>query len=469
MISFFDVETPFPVYCNDCWWSDKWDPASYGQEFDFSRPFFDQFQELLQAVPKAGVLQINNENSEYNSLLAYSKNTYMSPGSYYAEDCLYVRKSQYSKDCLNANFLDHCELTAFSTNCRNCYRAHHLINCRGCSESAYLENCVNCQDCFMGCNLTGKRFYFKNRQLSEEDYRRTVESYKSKSLKEVWAEFEQFKNGEPKRYQNQLNCENSSGDYLYNSRNASDCYDCFDIEDSKYLVECVTVKNSMDLSMHDKDIEFCYELCTGGESNYNLKFGLCACASPNSSYLYSCFYLNDSFGCDGIHARQKNFILNKKYSEKEYESLVSRVIEHMKKTGEYGEFFPIRISPFPYNETVAQDYFPLSKEEALRKGYSWKDSKDDLSKDEGANIMACEECGTAYRVLTQEKNLSEKIGVSISEKCVNCRFLELFSWKNPRHLWERSCAKCSIQIQTTTSPDFPGKVYCEACYLATVY
>ncbi|KKU79382.1 MAG: hypothetical protein UY05_C0032G0008 [Candidatus Peregrinibacteria bacterium GW2011_GWA2_47_7] len=431
MVSFFDEGTPFPVYCNDCWWSDKWDPASYGREFDFSRPFFDQFQELLLAVPKAGVFQINNENSEYNSLLAYSKNTYMSPGSYYVEDCLYVRKSQYSKDCLNANFLG--------------------------------------QDCFMCCNLTGKRFYFKNMELNEEDYRRTVESYGSKNLKGVWAEFEQFKNGEPKRYQNQLNCENSSGDYLYNSRNASDCYDCFDIEDSKYLVECVTVKNSMDISMHDKDIEFCYELCTGGESNYNLKFGLCACASPNSSYLYSCFYLNDSFGCDGIHARQKNFILNKKYSEKEYENLISRMIEHMEKTGEYGEFFPIRISPFPYNETVAQDYFPLSKEEALRKGYSWKDSKDDLSKDEGANIMACEEGGTAYRVLTQEKNLSEKIGVSISEKCPDCRFLELFSWKNPRHLWERSCAKCSIQIQTTTSPDFPGKVYCEACYLATVY
>ena len=45
----------------------------------------------------------------------------------------------------------------------------------------------------------------------------------------------------------------------------------------------------------------------------------------------------------------------------------------MKKTGEWGEFFPISLSPFAYNETVAQEYFPLTKEEAIKKGYKWKD------------------------------------------------------------------------------------------------
>jgi hypothetical protein len=29
---------------------------------------------------------------------------------------------------------------------------------------------------------------------------------------------------------------------------------------------------------------------------------------------------------------------------------------------ERGEFFPVSISPFPYNDTVAHEYFPLSKE-----------------------------------------------------------------------------------------------------------
>jgi len=37
----------------------------------------------------------------------------------------------------------------------------------------------------------------------------------------------------------------------------------------------------------------------------------------------------------------------------------------MMKTGEWGEFFPASLSPFGYNETVAQEYFPLSREEVL--------------------------------------------------------------------------------------------------------
>jgi len=43
----------------------------------------------------------------------------------------------------------------------------------------------------------------------------------------------------------------------------------------------------------------------------------------------------------------------------------------MKETGEWGEFFPIALSPLTYNESVAQDVFPLSREEALQRGYHW--------------------------------------------------------------------------------------------------
>ena len=35
----------------------------------------------------------------------------------------------------------------------------------------------------------------------------------------------------------------------------------------------------------------------------------------------------------------------------------------MKSTGEWGEFFPHEMSPFGYNETVAQEYFPMTEDE----------------------------------------------------------------------------------------------------------
>ena len=42
----------------------------------------------------------------------------------------------------------------------------------------------------------------------------------------------------------------------------------------------------------------------------------------------------------------------------------------------YGEFFPSELSPFCYNETIAQEYFPLTKEEATEQGYKWKEKEE---------------------------------------------------------------------------------------------
>ena len=59
---------------------------------------------------------------------------------------------------------------------------------------------------------------------------------------------------------------------------------------------------------------------------------------------------------------EKNCILNKEYSQHEWEKNVVKIIDHMRSTEEWGEFFPHKISPFGYNETVAQEYFPMTEE-----------------------------------------------------------------------------------------------------------
>ena len=58
------------------------------------------------------------------------------------------------------------------------------------------------------------------------------------------------------------------------------------------------------------------------------------------------------------------------------------------KTGkiyEYGDYFPADLSPFGYNETVAQELFPLTKKEAEAKGYLWREK---ISKDYTSDINA---------------------------------------------------------------------------------
>jgi hypothetical protein len=67
IISIYSPEKPFKVYHQDEWWSDKWDPLSYGTDFDFGRPFFEQFGELMREVPVMSVIVMNNSNADYGN------------------------------------------------------------------------------------------------------------------------------------------------------------------------------------------------------------------------------------------------------------------------------------------------------------------------------------------------------------------------------------------------------------------
>jgi hypothetical protein len=488
MISAFAPDSPYTVYCNDCFWSDKWNPMKYGRDYDFDRTFFEQFEELFLQVPKASVLQLNNENCKYNHLLAFSKNTYMSPGSFSMENCIYVRKGQYCRDCVNSNSLNKCELVSDSSNCDGCYSSHYLRNCRNCSFSQFLQDCSSLTNCFLCCGLQNKKYCIKNKQYSEEEYKQKVAEYLKKSQSELIDELQEFNSNIPRKAFIQLNCDNSSGDYLYNCSNADHCFDCFNVEDGKYLIECEGVKDCMDMVLHDKDIELCYQMTSGGEKNYQTAFCFCTIASPHSKYLYSCFYLRNGFGCEGIHSQSQYCILNKQYTQEEYEKLMPRIIEHMKETGEWGEFFPVALSPFAYNETVAQEYFPMTKKEVLAKGWKWRDQIDEapdvektipaeklpaLIKDIPDDILnwaiECEETKKPFKILKQELAFYRKMNLPIPHFHPDERHKRRMASRNPRKLWKRECGKCGLEIETTYAPEKPEKVYCEKCYLKEVY
>ncbi len=80
IISMYSPDSSITIYCNKCWWSDEWDPKSYGKDIDFSRPFFEQFQELRKMVPALALVNDNNVSSvncEYTQNFVLSKNCYM--------------------------------------------------------------------------------------------------------------------------------------------------------------------------------------------------------------------------------------------------------------------------------------------------------------------------------------------------------------------------------------------------------
>ena len=81
IITIYSPDKNYTIYCRDCWWSDKWDTINYGRDFDFSRPFFEQYENLLQTVTKAAIISYNCENCDYTNYQNDSRNCYLTFGS----------------------------------------------------------------------------------------------------------------------------------------------------------------------------------------------------------------------------------------------------------------------------------------------------------------------------------------------------------------------------------------------------
>lgn len=160
----------------------------------------------------------------------------------------------------------------------------------------------------------------------------------------------------------------------------------------------------------------------------------------------------------------------------------------------YGEFFPSELSPFCYNETIAQEYFPLTKEQALEQGYKWKDKEernysidiknedipDDINNvndDIISKVIECQhkdcnhQCTEAFKIIPEELQFYKRMNLPIPHLCPNCRHYERLSQRNPLKLWHRRCMKegCNNEFETSYAPERPEIVYCEKCYQKEVY
>ena len=487
IISIYSSEKPLKVYAQEEWWSDKWDALDYGRSFDFSRSFFEQFNELLIAVPRVALWNTRPENAEYNHCCFGNKNCYMNFNTDYCEDSYYNYMSYRSKDIVDCIALSDSELCYECTDSERMYFCRFCRNCKACRNCDFCFDCINCEYCFGCVNLRNKKYCLFNEQLTKEEWQKRVRNLisdysKTESVKQ---KFNAFLKKFPHRYGVINNSENCTGNYIMNCKNASYCFDVFEIEDSKYVT--YMLKNSKNLVDAYAGLEFqnSYEIMSG-EKIQNSQFILWVNNGPHfSSYCVQCVNnCKNLFGCVGL--KHKEYcILNKQYSKEEYEELVPKIIEHMQKTGEWGEFFPIELSPFGYNETVAQEYFPLSKKEAIENGWKWKDEEkragyqgsevkipeniQEVSDDICKQILTCKVTGKNYKIIPQELEFYRKMQLPIPRKCPNQRYKERLSLRNPRKLWVRSCMKCQKEIQTSYAPDRPETVYCEECYLKEIY
>jgi hypothetical protein len=475
-IAIYDENAPFPVYCRECWRGDTWEAKTFGQEFDFSRPFFEQFSELLQKVPKLAVINDYSENSEFTHLAAHNRNCFLVTGSARCEDTLFVYRSFDVKDSIDCAFLLKGELCYQCLECEHLYECAYCVRCKNSRNLYVCYDCQNCKNCFGCTNLRNKEFYWGNKPLDPDEFFERL-----KKVQCSWKEFSALKKSGISRATKCIQCENCAGDNIEKSKNCSPCFDLSECEECRYCTAGTMNEHCFDVDFFDRS-----KWCWNGSSHELVNNCICCATvwySNDIFYSENCSSSHDLFGCIGmIHAEY--CILNKQYSKTEYFQLRDKIIEHMKKTDEWGKSFPIEMSPFAYNETAAQAYHPLSEKEAIARGYRWKKMKkkdckpvtitaipsdiQDVHNSITKEILACKTCKKNYQIQNQELKFYKKMNLPIPLHCVDCRHRERMTLRNSRTLYTRTCDKCSIEIQTTFAPDRPEKVYCEKCYLSSV-
>lgn len=487
IVSVHGPEAPYPVYCLSCWWGDGWDPCTYGRNVDLTRPFIAQFGELLTVVPQIAMMNddgVGSENCAYCQDFAFGKNCYLMTGAWEMQDCYYC-----DYNCLQSRLLCDCISTHTSEIAYGCmasqrvYRSAFLRHCESCNDCMFGVELKGCKHCIACINLRQKEFCIFNEQYTKEEYekkRAALALHTRSGITALQERFDRWILPFPRKAAHLVNCENCTGDELFNCKNTFG-FQYAGAEYCKYIIHGDRPKNCYDVSQTGK-CEWCYEGCTPDHS-YMTHFTTWCWKDRNVLYSDNCHSCAHLFGCIGLKHRQY-CILNKQYSKEDYETLAARIADRMIADKEWGEFFPMQLSPYCYNETHAHESVPLTKAEAEQRGLKWRDDNPKSPKPATCSVpdairdvpdtivhelLACDRCRKNFKILQQELALYRTMELPVPATCYECRYAERLRFRNPRRLWNRTCAKCKQPIATSYSPERPEKVVCEQCYWKEVY
>ncbi|MDE2030746.1 MAG: hypothetical protein KGI58_00600 [Patescibacteria group bacterium] len=517
IFSLYPPEANRKVVTQEEWHSDTWSAFDYGKDIDWSRPFMTQVLELEKEVPIYNLNVQRMFNSPYSGNATGLKNCYLLFGSNDSENCLYGNEVDASRDCVDNSHINKSERCYDCFWIQNCYQCYGSIMSVDCSNVWFSRDCLSCHDCIGCTNLRKSSYCIFNKQYTKEEYTKLISDMNLNSIldyKNMYEKSIKFWKTQINKYHQGLRNLDSTGSYVTDSKNVKYGYAIRGSENLKYcqLMLVPDNKDCYDCCIWGQHTELSYETSICGENSYNLKF--CFNSWPScrdSEYCMNNFSSGNCFGCVGLKSAQY-CILNKQYSKEEYTSLVSKIKKHMDEVPyidsqgliyKYGEFFPIEFSPFGYNNSLAIQQFSMNKEEAIKHGYPWiekekneydislkySDLPQSISEVDNSilkEIIECEKCHKAYRIMPDELTFLKKENIPLPTKCVECRYQERIFHRLSFRLYNSSCMcngvndktnqysntrmhthgsnACQEIFMTGYNPKGDDIVYCEKCY-----
>lgn len=483
LITILPENTRYPVYTSKEWWSDDWDAMDYGQDYDPSKPFFEQMKELQEKVPRPHQQGKQNIGCDWCDDAWESKNCYLSRSVFRTENLIYGYRAVDTKDSVDISHvytLDQCY------DCGYCFSSYNLLfskNCRDCMDSSFLFDCRNCFNCFMSWNLRGKSYCIENVQYTKEEYIEKMKSINFGSYREL----QKLKNRYEEILKNNVVHKNTFNIKTYNSvgsymTNCNQCTNVFFWEDSENCVNCLRGLKSKDCI----DLTGCWHIEVSGNNigctnAYDLKYSIWCDGARYSEYCDQCLEIDNCFGCVGVR-KKKYCILNKQYTKEEYEKLKEKIISDMKNSGEYGQFPSYSLGLCPYNLSTGLIYFPeVTKEFIEKKGGYWEDmsdqkveglktedlpdSIDDVDPSISKQALICPVTGWRYNISSEEFAFLKNKKIAIPRVHFDVRTKERMVSLSQTMAEEYICMYCKNNTTAYYPKSWGYKnIACESCY-----
>ncbi len=482
LITVLPEKNRYPIYTSTEWYSDKWDAMDYGQDYDENKSFFEQLQELQEKVPHPHQNGIKNTNCEWCDDVWNSKNCYLARSMEECEDLYYCYRDLKVKNSIEAVISFTSEKCYEIGDCHHSYKLFYSKHSRDCVDSYFLYDCRNCQNCFMCWNLRGKSYCIENVQYEREEYLEKLKSFKLGSYESIQNHKKHFEEIVKKEVIHRPNFNfriyDSTGDYLLDCKN---CHSCYTINESEDCFNCIRgIKEKSNI-----DTNGCWYMelsgnCAACVNAFSLKYSVWS-SSRYSEYIDLCIECEYCFGCVGLK-KKKYCILNKQYTKESFDKLKTKIIEDMRKRGEYGKFLPYSMSAGPFNFSTSFTYFPRTrKEDILKLGGYWEDIVEenlegmqtselpddikDVSDTIITQALICPETGWRFNIAKNELIFYKENNIPLPRLHFDVRIKNSLKDLTVLQAYAYKCIYCKKEIEAYYLPEWGyQKIACEECY-----
>ena len=460
---------------------------------DDGRGVFEIMEELVHEIPITGQRNLVPPVNSISTISAGDENSYFMNASR-------AKNTLFGMNALNVENSAEIYQSFGVNNSYNVVHSDRIFNCRwvqesrDCMNSMFLFDCRNCEDCFMATNKRNAKFVFKNKQLSESEYRvqmeRTALTCRS-SFEPLRDEFLQMVERDaiwPENFNEKA--DGCTGEYLTDCTDCKECYfhhNCrnqfqssFSFDESEGNMSCTGWFGATNS----------YYSTTGSRSS-NVKYCYTQIQCQNMEYSYHCYNCEDCFGCVGLN-RKRFHIFNKEYSEEGYWRVVDELKCRILDDGTYGEFMPVSWSPTRFMDSGATLFFLAEEKDAvslassmysaessgacgedrvsadqLRKTEDIPDCLDNPAFDEWIGKPVFDEgVERRFTFLPQEIKFYRAMKIAPPNQHFIARVRNLGYRANSGAFTEGSCDKCGKNLLIAKNKIFPNRrVYCRKDYL----